>query len=74
MNATQVETPVEHKEEHNTTELFFSLENRYETKYADISNGEKIGYREVGEGTTIIFLHGNFTCSNVFEPIMEKLS
>ena len=50
--------------------LFANLENLYETKYADISNGERVGYREVGEGTTMILLHGNFTCGNVMEPIM----
>lgn len=52
------------------SDRFDMLENLYETKYADISNGERIGYREVGEGTTMILLHGNFTCSNVMEPIM----
>ncbi len=58
---------------HHGQDMFFNLETLYETKYADISNGEKIGYREVGQGITVLLLHGNFTCSNVMEPLMTKL-
>jgi len=55
-------------------EKFFALENLYETKYANLSNGERIGYREDGEGTPLLILHGNFTCSTAMEPLMSKLS
>ena len=72
MSTTQNEVTIDKKEPlHDKSDnLFFHLENLYETKYADLSNGEKLGYREVGEGTTALVLHGNFTCSNVMEPIM----
>lgn len=50
------------------------MKNIYPTKYAELSNGESLGYRECGEGTVVILLHGNFTCSKVMEPIMSKLS
>ena len=63
-------TTEQKKHEEPKNSLFFHLENLYETKYADLSNGERIGYREIGEGTAVILLHGNFTCGNVMEPIM----
>jgi pimeloyl-ACP methyl ester carboxylesterase len=38
-----------------------------------LTNGERLGYRECGSGANLLFLHGNFTCSSVFEPLMSKL-
>ena len=54
--------------------IFYNLETLYETKYAELSNGERLGYREAGDGITVLLLHGNFTCSQVMEPLMSKLS
>jgi len=55
-------------------EKFFKIKPDYETKYAEISNGEKIGYREAGTGPAIVLIHGGFQCSLTFEPLMKYLS
>ena len=52
---------------------FYAIPTKYTTKYASLSNGETIGYRESGEGESLIMLHGNFTCSLVMESLMSKL-
>lgn len=56
-------------------EDFFKLKTFYKTKYADLSNGETIGYRDEGskEWPLLLMIHGNYTCGLCFEGIMKEL-
>jgi len=49
--------------------------NIYQTKYAELPNGEKIAYREAGEGEIpLLLIHGHLSCSLTMENLMGKLS
>ena len=47
----------------------------YDVKYIDLEKtGEKIAYRECGQGDkTILLIHGNMSSSAHFQPVMELL-
>lgn len=46
----------------------------YPLKYIDISTGERIAYREAGEGETVILLHGNMSSSVHWTKTMKGLA
>lgn len=46
----------------------------YEVKFIELKTGEKIAYREAGDGdTTILLVHGNMSSSVHFQPLIELL-
>ena len=46
----------------------------YKVNYINLPTGEKIAYREAGDGNQIIVLvHGNMSSSVHFQPLMERL-
>ena len=56
-------------------ERFKNLKTKFPTQFADISNGETIGYREAGEGPkTLLILHGGWSYSATMEGIVKKIS
>ena len=54
---------------------FFEIEPPFPIQYAELSNGEKLGYMETGEGTeTCLLIHGHFNSSLNMVPYMKSLS
>lgn len=46
----------------------------YEVKFIELKTGEKIAYREAGDGDkTILLVHGNMSSSVHFQPLIELL-
>ena len=46
----------------------------YNVKYMDLSTGERLAYREAGQGDKVIVLiHGNMSSSVHYQPLMELL-
>lgn len=46
----------------------------YEIKYVNLSNGERMAYREMGKGeNTLLLIHGNMSSGLHFLPIIERL-
>ena len=51
---------------------FFNLKTLYKTKFAFLSNGETIGYRDEGKSEfPILMIHGNYTCGTTFEKVIQ---
>jgi Predicted hydrolases or acyltransferases (alpha/beta hydrolase superfamily) len=47
---------------------------QYEVKYVELSDGEKIAYRQCGSGKqNLVLIHGNMSSSVHMQPLMEKL-
>ena len=56
-------------------EDFFKIKPAYPLKYANLSNGEKIGYLDSGKGEDVCLLvHGHYNCSLNMVPHMKILS
>jgi len=48
------------------------MKTPYPVKYAELSNGEKLGYMETGNGPeTCIFVHGHFNSSLNMLPYLQ---
>ena len=48
--------------------------HEYEIKYINLSNGERLAYREIGKGKNILLLiHGNMSSGLHFLPIIERM-
>lgn len=46
----------------------------YEVKYISLNNGERLAYRETGEGENVLLLiHGNMSSGMHYLPILERL-
>ena len=53
----------------------FSWKTEFPTKFAELSNGETLGYREAGESDIpLILIHGHQSSSLTFERIIKYLS